>query len=312
MMELSILFWFYKEPEICKNRLEILRQNNPNTFIYGLYGGELDTIDDFKFLLGEYLDDFYAFTVNKDPTWKWLQGDLMLSHWYQERGQNLSWDSLVIIQWDMLIFGSVKNLFSMLQKDHILLSGLRPIQEVENDWMWVTPKNPQLRSCYLEFLDYIKVTYDYVQDPLGCIFIVVCLPRIFLDLYVKINNPELGFIEYRIPIYAQIFKIPFCKTHSFNAWWVDGDQKYNSKKSAQRLINLWHLRFNPNPLNPTRNDISLLTIYRHLINKTGARIFHPYQYIYPNNNLQHLRALLNEFKQDYTWLSQQLKLKRSP
>jgi len=35
-MKLAILFWFYKEPEICQNRLELLRQNNPTISIYGL------------------------------------------------------------------------------------------------------------------------------------------------------------------------------------------------------------------------------------------------------------------------------------
>jgi len=43
-MKLAVLFWFYKEPEICHNRLEILRQHNPTVPIYGLYGGDLAAI----------------------------------------------------------------------------------------------------------------------------------------------------------------------------------------------------------------------------------------------------------------------------
>jgi hypothetical protein len=38
-MNLAILFWFYKEPEICRNRLKLLKVKNPNTQIFGLYGG---------------------------------------------------------------------------------------------------------------------------------------------------------------------------------------------------------------------------------------------------------------------------------
>jgi hypothetical protein len=306
-MRLAILFWFYKDPEICINRLEILRQHNLKTPIYGLYGGDLSKADLNKTALDKYLDDFYVFSEDKDTHWKWIQGDLMIAQWYRDRGKDLDWDTVIIVQWDMLVFESVDSLFSMLQKDHLLLSGLRPIHEVEKDWMWVAPKNLILRSQYLEFIDYIKLAYNYNQTPLGCIFIVVGLPRIFLESYANISCPELGFLEYRIPIYAQIFGIPFCENHSFNAWWVDGDPLYQSKNPIQRLVNLFHLRFNPNPLNPTRNDVSLLTIYRHLINDTGARIFHPYQKIYPFRKCKYFRALLSEFKQDCHWLFQKLK-----
>jgi hypothetical protein len=305
-VKLAILFWFYKEPDICKNRLELLRQYNPTIPIYGVYGGDLATVDQYKSQLNQYLDDFYTFTENKDPLWKWLQGDLMLTHWYRERGKHLPWDTVVIVQWDMLVFGAIEQLFSMLKPDQILLSGLRPISEVENDWMWVTPKILDHRCQYLEFLQYISKTYDYQQDPMGCIFIVACLPRIFLEAYAKIEQPELGFLEYRIPMYAQIFGIPFCENHPFHAWWVDGDPIFQAKNFIQRAINLFSLRLNPNPLNPTRSDISLIPIWGHLNTQAGARIFHPYQHIFPIRKQQWLGALLNEFKRDLDWLSKKL------
>lgn len=303
-MKLAILFWFYKAPDICKNRLELLRQHNPTIPIYGVYGGDLAAVDQYKSQLNQYLDDFYTFTENKDPLWKWLQGDLMLTHWYRERGKHLSWDTVVIVQWDMLVFGAIEELFSMLKPDQILLSGLRPIAEVENDWMWVTPKIPDHRCQYLEFLQYVGKTYDYQQDPMGCIFIVACLPRIFLESYSKVEQPELGFIEYRIPMYAQIFGIPFCENHPFHAWWVDGDPIFQAKNIFQRAINLFRIRLNPNPLNPTRTDISLIPIYRHLNTQAGARIFHPYQQIFPIKKRLWLTALFDEFRRDINWLVQ--------
>lgn len=136
-MKLAILFWFYKEPEICLNRLELLRKNNSDIPIYGLYGGSLKTVNQYRSLLEPYLDDFYVFTANEDPLWKWLQGDLMIVDWYRKRGKDLVWDTIVIVQWDMLVLDSVEHLFSTLEKDQILLSGLRPIKEVENNWQWV-------------------------------------------------------------------------------------------------------------------------------------------------------------------------------
>lgn len=142
-------------------------------------------------------------------------GDLLLTHWYRERGKDLDWDTVLIVQWDMLMFGAVEQLFSMLQKNQILLSGLRPIAEVEHEWSWVSPKVPDRRQQYLEFLEHIRQTYHYNQDPLGCLFIVVCLPRIFLDRYSSIEQPEREFLEYRIPMYAQVFGIPFAKLTRF-------------------------------------------------------------------------------------------------
>ena len=50
-MELAILFWFYKEPEICLNRLKILKKYNPDLKIFGLFGGDIKeekNYNDFK------------------------------------------------------------------------------------------------------------------------------------------------------------------------------------------------------------------------------------------------------------------------
>lgn len=305
-MKLAILFWFYKEPEICLNRLELLRRHNPDTQIYGLYGGDLESADRFQSLLASYLNDFYVFTANEDSYWKWIQGDLMITQWYRDRGQYLEWDTIVIIQWDMLVFGSVEQIFSMLKPDQLLLSGLRPIREVEADWGWVTPKIPDRRQHYLEFLEHVRKTYNYQSEPLGCLFIVVCLPRAFLDQYSTVEQPELGFIEYRIPIYAQIFGSSFCENHPFQAWWVDVDPIFWVKSPIQRAINSLSLRLNPNPLNPAKREISLIPIARHLSMPGGARIFHPYENLFPLQEGQWLGALANEFRQDWNWLVQKL------
>ncbi len=38
-VQLGILFWFYRDVGLCRNRLRLLRRRNPGTPIYGLYGG---------------------------------------------------------------------------------------------------------------------------------------------------------------------------------------------------------------------------------------------------------------------------------
>lgn len=267
-MKLAILFWFYKEPDICKNHLELLRRYNPTVPIYGLYGGNLDEIDIFKSSLDRYLDDFYVFTQNKSSSWKWHLGDLLITDWYSQRGKHLAWDTIIIVQWDMLVFGSVQELFSMLQKEQILLSGLRPIKEIEEKWSWTsTSLIPELRDQYLNFLDSVKEKYSYSQEPLCCLFIVVCFPRSFLAKYSEIEQPELGFLEYRVPIYAQIFGTPFCVNHPFQAWWP-GDSTTSKNKET---------------LNAKRHDVSLIAILRNLLDSNGAKVFHPYRKTFPLN-----------------------------
>jgi hypothetical protein len=311
-MKLAILFWFYKEQEVCKNRLEILRQHNPTTPIYGLYGGALATVDHYQSALNPYLDDFYAFTETKDSYWKWIQGDLMITQWFRDRGKDLEWDTIVIIQWDMLVFGAVEELFSMLKPDQILLSGLRPIAEVEAEWQWVSPKLPARRQQYLTFLDHVRKTYDYRQKPLGCLFIVIGFPKSFLDQYSYVEEPELGFLEYRIPIYAQLFGTSFCENHPFQAWWVDIDPAFRTKNPIKRVWNALHLKLYPNPLNPAKREISLIPIYRHINTPHGARIFHPYEKLFPTQQGQRFNALLHELHSDVMWLTQKVRITIKP
>lgn len=305
-MKLAILFWFYKEPEICQNRLQILRRYNPATPIYGLYGGDPGTVDIYISALSIYLDDFYAFSESKDSYWKWMNGDLVITDWYRERGKYMEWDSILIIQWDMLVFEAVDKVFSMLQPGEILLSGLRPIAEVEKQWHWVSPLFPNQRQRYLEFLEYICKTYNYSMLPLGSLFIVVAFPKSFLDKYSKVEEPELGFLEYRIPIYAQIFGIPFCNNHPFEAWWIDLDQGFRFTNPVKRALYSLRLKFDPNPLNPAKREISLIPIYCHLISHKGARIFHPYGKIYPTRSWKWAEALIMELYDDLRSLLQKL------
>ena len=100
---IAVVFWFYKEPEICINRLKLIKKYNPKIKIFGLFGGNQNEESLYNEKLGGYLDDFYTHP-SADSDWKWIHGDLMLLDWYKDRGQKLKWDSVVIVQWDMLVF----------------------------------------------------------------------------------------------------------------------------------------------------------------------------------------------------------------
>jgi len=279
-MKLALLFWFYKDLDVCENRLQLLRKFNPDTPIYGLFGGTLDDAAAFEKRLGTYLNDFYIFTEDRPKEWKWYHGDQMVTHWFRERGRQLAWDTIFIAQWDMLVFGDVRQRFASLNKDEILLSGLRPIREVESWWWYLRPES-QDRENYLAFLKHVKENYQYNCEPQCCQFIVACLPRRFLESYSEISQAELGFLEYKIPIYAQIFGIPFCTNHPYQPWWADDPTTRNTPVLGRAL-------------NADVENVSLRSIAANLLRPRGARIFHPVFQAYPLHLLQRVWHLARE------------------
>jgi hypothetical protein len=257
-MKLAILFWFYKDEHICVNRLKILRFFNKKASIFGLYGGKPSEAKRFKDLLSPYLDSFFAFTATEDSEWKWINGDLMIAEWYKTIGNQLEWDTIVIVQADMLLIGKVDSLFSGLKRDELLLSNLRPIKEVMEWWPWMKPP----LNRYPDFLKFITEKYDYSCDPLCCVFVVACLPRVFLERYSNIENPEAGFIEYRIPIYAQLFNLKIISPAEFKCWRMEEREDQNMPEYRRVL-------------NANKIEISIGIILLNLL--LGRRIFHPYE-----------------------------------
>jgi len=257
-MKLAILFWFYKELDICENRLQLLKRYNPDLKIFGLYGGEISAADEYKNKLSGYLDDFYAFTASNDEDWKWINGDLMILDWYDKKGRNLDWESIAVVQWDMLAFDSLSRLFSDMKKDQIFLSGLRMIdEELENKWHWVK-FDGEYRKNYSEFLGHVKEKYGYDNKPLASLFIFQIFPRIFLEKYLLVEDKEVGMLEYKIPMYSQIFNVPFYEKDIGTMWFSD----------------------EPKPLNAIPREISETYIREQLAKKDGWRIFHPYYKIW--------------------------------
>lgn len=256
-MKLAILFWFYKEPEVCENRLQLLKKYNPDLKIYGLFGGEKNESGRYKKLLGNYLDDFYV-SYFENCNWKWINGDLMILDWFQKKGTDLEWDSIAIVQWDMLVFNSIKKQFKGIKKDEIYLSGIRTLdKEIENRWVWTKPDGKE-RNNYIQFLKYIRKNFGYKSDVFCCKFIFQIFPRLFFEKYLTVKNREIGMLEYKIPLYAKIFDIPFFEK-DLGVWWFE----IKSKKCET-------------PLNANTVEIKKSFIESELNKKKGFRFFHPY------------------------------------
>jgi hypothetical protein len=265
---LAILFWYYKSPDVCANKLRLLRLFNPGTHILGLYGGELDEFSSFDSALSPWLDDNWAFPENKDAEWKWRHGDRMIASWFLERGRQFEWDTLVIMQWDMLALAPVKKIFADLHKDELYLPGLRHLEGIESRYWWTKPST-EVYGDYLAFKTWISNLHGKKALPLQvCLFFSAALPRSFLDRYALIPEPELGFLEYKIPAYANIFGNAMRDLPNLPVSWF-GDTLPRKRKT----------------LTTAKADILPGTIAAEYLTPRGARMFHPVTVCFPTSRL---------------------------
>ncbi len=220
--DLAVLYWFYKEPEITKNHLELLRKHNPGRKIFGLYGGEEKDKAQFIGVLSGLLDDFWEYpgTYGVDSYSKWIHGDLLLLDWYDKRGRNLTWDSIAITQWDMLVFDDILNILPGLQKDRVYFAGYRTMEEsVENRWTWTRPDGKH-RAQYEEFCDFVDKTYGWKEPLKICLYLFEVLTRQFYDNYLKVNNKYIGMLEYKDPTLAAAWGMDIYKK-DLGVYWGD-------------------------------------------------------------------------------------------
>jgi hypothetical protein len=249
-MGLAALFWFYKEPDVCENRLDLLRRHNGDLAVFGLFGGEAGEAPLFEARLRGRLDDFYA-APPADREWKWLNGDLMLLDWYERRGRDLAWDQIAVVQWDMLVLGSLKGQLPGMKPDEMFLSGLAPLDETL-EWRWYWTRDPARRPDYLSFRQHVGAHFGFQRAPLRCFFIFQVFPRAFFERYAAIPAREIGMLEYKVPTYAEIFGIPFFR----------------------RDLGI------DTALNPDAREIAGDFIRRELDKPAGWRLFHPYYRIW--------------------------------
>jgi hypothetical protein len=273
MGRVGILFWFYRDLPVCRNRVDILRRENPDVPIFGLYGGDLDDAPQYEDALRPFLDDFWAFDRPESSKWKWLNGDLMIAAWYETRGRDLDWDHVFVAQWDLLVLQSLEELLPPLEPDQVLLSSVLPVAAVEPAWVWSRGGH---EPEYRRFLDGITAQFGPVE-PLSCVFVIACLPRRLLEAYASLEPRDTGFVEYRLPTLAASIGLRFVDDDRFTAW-RPADPLQRTAPRRQRF------------LNGSRHAVRLPAVLTELRRSDGARLFHPYHGLFPMSISWALRA----------------------
>jgi hypothetical protein len=258
----AILFWFYRDLRLCRNRLELLRRENPTTPVFGLFGGDPDDADRYAAALD--LDDFWAFDRPMPSKWKWRHGDLMLAAWYEARGRDLEWDHVFVAQWDMLLLEPLDRLLPPLAPGDVLLSAVRPVADVEDEWVWTRGGH---RADFEAFLAGLEARFPGTE-PMSCLFVVAALPRALLAAYRELPDPEAGYLEYRLPTLASAAGLRIVEAERLDVWRRTGT---GGERPARRQ------RF----LNGSRRAVHLPTILAERARPDGARVFHPYHGLFP-------------------------------
>ncbi len=253
-MERIVLFRFHAYPAVCRNRLQLLRLFNPGISIFGLYGGPDRGLPRFRRALGDDLEHLFAIP-DRPGDWKWRHSDLALSLWYREFGHRLSFDTLHLIEWDMLLLDSLAGIYRGIDPRGLGLSRLVAIKEVEQKWWWAcrSPWREELK----ELLALVRRDYGYDQEPFSCIAGGACFPREFIERYSRLEIPPLVNDEARLPLFAQILGFPLGDTGFYSHLPSANHQFFNLKKTI-----------------PTAR------IRRELGKSDGWRVFHPYYRVF--------------------------------
>ena len=262
-MKLAVLFWHYKDPALCRNRLRLLRRHNPHIPVFGLFGGDPSDAAAFASAGGAMLDDSFVYPGPRHPPWKWRNGDLMIADWYRARGRELEWDTLLVVQWDMLVCAPLDSLFRELREGELLVSNIRPVDELDPAWHWIGERREEFET----FVSHLR-SLGYQGSPLACQFVVAALPRQFLEAYGGIRQRELGFLEYRLPTYARIFGIRLSAMEGFDCFWRH-DPATRDQPEGERVL----------MADPA--EIPLRRIRAHLARTDGSRMFHPFGRTFP-------------------------------
>ncbi|MCA1978117.1 MAG: hypothetical protein LDL19_02665 [Thiobacillus sp.] len=254
-MRRAILFWYYRDPEVCRTRVAQLARHNPGLPIFGLYGGARHNATAFANIEAR-LDDVWHYDDDQDADWKWRHGDRMLARWHARRGHSLAWDQIFVAQWDFLACAPLSPLFDAVGPCQIYLPGLRSLDGLATRWWWTRADSPE-STDYARFIAHMQAQ-NYNGPFEACQFLASLMHRNFLDAYAKVADTVPGFLEYKLPAWA--------RAHGFEPVDLpDLPVTWPGEPAPSNLVTL----------SATKREIDPLDILAELIRPGGRRYFHP-------------------------------------
>lgn len=237
-MNRIILFRFHKNADICANRIKILKNQNHNIPIYGV-GEDINGINK---LYDNGLENLHTIN-NKSDRWKWLNGDFVIQDWYNSKGKYIDFDICHIIEWDMILTDSIENIYSHIDIGSIGITGLKPINKVNKNW---------LNGRYNEInylIDYFSKEIRYKDLEMG-IFPGLSVPKQFLEDINSLDIPNIANDEIRISVLANMLDYTVKDTNLSDA----NSNKFNTKNN---IVDVSDITDDIKAYHPVRDIVSL-------------------------------------------------------
>jgi hypothetical protein len=246
-----VLFHFHAHFHLCRSRVALLQRLNPRLAVFGLYGGEEDSAADAR-RLEQFGMTHVDYDRRRSPAWNKKNTDLAVVGWYRRVGRSVPFDRVHVVQWDLLFFARLADVYPVAAPDAVALTGLVPLAQIAHFWDWTAnaPLSDESNRLFVEARD----RFNYRSDPFACIGPGYSLPRAFLEGYSALDVSDTGHDELRLPLFAQILGLPLADT-GFYPRWRDPDVE---------------AVFNADP-----QEIDPVLVEQELAHPAGRRAFHP-------------------------------------
>lgn len=256
-MRQDILFLFYSNFGLCQANLKRLRRLNPDVKIFAYYTGSPENRVTAAEAVEGFVDDYYAFPFDRPARWRWQHFDQMLVVWFEKRGRELEWDTVFLVQWDMLVAAPIQKIYPELMPNQALLTPVRCMSEIEDTWFHAQPENSDLQG----FRHWLKVRFGYNDEIYATPVVIAGLPRCFFVAALDRGYPETGYIEYTLPTMMYVYGIEVAYDTRYEVWWnpesVEGCRPVGCTVSVDQV------------------QIPRSQMYEELSRADGNRIFHP-------------------------------------
>ncbi|SRR6056297_19364 len=247
------LFRYHSNPDICRNRLKLFSQLNPDIEVYGLYGGKEEDFSFYDAYLKDFLGGNYCLR-DKTYIWKWKNGDLSIREWYKNYGKHKKFDVVHILEWDLVIMGKLDELYSHIPPDSLGVTGLTPLVSIEKEWFWT--RDTKQKAEWKVLKEHVRKFNGFSGPYFASVAPGLSIPRSFLEQYSEMPVPDLCNDELRLPLYAKALDFEIYDTGFFKKWFSKTEKQY----------------FNCNEF-----AIKEKKLLKELKKKKGRRVFHPFR-----------------------------------
>jgi len=252
-MKDAALYVFYSSPRTCARRLRLMRSFSPDAFFYGICTDRPGQQQRYRPVF-DALDDAWAFPF-VDPKWHWHNLDQVVCTWFVRHGNNLPFDRLLVLDWDVLLLDSITRWTAPLREQSVRFIDVWKNVETENNH-WTHSSKPAFVEFCSQFAD------KNAQAPVfhNAFLFAYALPRRALEDCARAVLDYSGYCEYRLPTLL----------HS------RGYELQNFSRPDD-----WH-RF----ANVNGRSISRELIQKELARPDGWRLFHPVYEPYQSGDLR--------------------------